>query len=110
MNRNHTRLSRSISFRLHEADYARVAYQAAAIDMRVNDLARRRTLDRDRQIIIQSHRRYDPALITQLIAIGNNLNQMTKRFHMTGRVSPHLEALCFKIEKLVDAATEEGEV
>ena len=110
MNRNHTRLSRSISFRLHEADYARVAYQAAAIDMRVNELARIRTLDRDRQVIIRSCRPYNPALITQLIAIGNNLNQMAKRFHMTGRVSPHLEALCIKIERLIDAAIEEGEI
>ena len=108
MIRSPARLSRSISFRLHEADYARVAYQAAVIDLRVNELARLRTLQNDPQIIIQQYRRYDPVLITQLIALGNNLNQMVKRFHMTGRVSPHLESLCIKIEQLIDAAIDEG--
>ena len=110
MNRSHLRLSRSISFRLHEADYARVAYQAAVIDLRVNELARMRTLQNDQQIIIQQNRTYDPVLITQLIALGNNLNQMVKRLHMTDRVSPYVEALCFKIEQLIDAAIEEGEI
>ena len=105
-----TRLSRSISFRLHEADYAKVAYQAAVIDKRVNELARMRTLQSKRPVIIKTNRRYDPALVIQLIAIGNNLNQMVKRFHMTGRVSPQLEALCFKIERMIDDAIEEGDV
>lgn len=110
MSRNLTRLSRSISFRLHEADYARVAYQAAVIDKRVNELARMRTLHSKRPIIIRTNRRYDPSFIVQLIAIGNNLNQMVKRFHMTERVSPQLEALCFKIEQMIDTAIEEGDV
>ena len=110
MIRNPNRLSRSISFRLSEADYARVAYQAAAIDMRVNELARLRTLENDRQIIVRSQRSCDPAFIVQLIAIGNNLNQMVKRLHMTGRVSPHIEALCIKIDQIIDAAIEEGEI
>ena len=109
MSRPHVRLSRSISFRLHEADYARVAYQAAVIDLRVNELARMRTLKNDQQILIRQYSRHDPALVTQLIALGNNLNQMVKRFHMTGRISPHLEALCYKIEQLIDTAVEEGE-
>ena len=106
---NH-RLSRSISFRLSEADYALVAYKAAVINTRVNELARMRTLGNNQEILIQTYRSYDPRLITQLIALGNNLNQMVKRFHMTGRVSPHLETLCFKVEELIDAAIEEGEV
>lgn len=107
MSTSHGRLSRSISFRLNEADYARVAYHAAVIDVRVNELARSRTLHGDRQIIIEHRRCYDPRLVSQLISLGNNLNQMVKRFHMTGRVSPHLESLCMKIEQLIDDAIEE---
>ena len=107
MNDKLKRLSRSISFRLNEADYTRVAYQAAVVNCRVNEVARMRTLQSDQQIIIQQYRSYDPALITQLIALGNNLNQMVRRFHMTGRISPHLDALCIRINQLIDLAIEE---
>jgi len=105
--RNPARLSRSISFRLNEADFARAAFHAAALNVRVNELARMHTLDGKQPIMIQMHRAHDPSLITQLVAIGNNLNQMVKRFHVTGRVSPHLDALCQKIERIVDAAIQD---
>lgn len=110
--RSPARLSRSISFRLNDADFTRVAYQAAVLNLRVNELARMRTLGSEQQpIILQTHRTYDPSLITQLIAIGNNLNQMVKRFHVTDHVSPYLEALCRKIERIIDAAIQdEGDV
>ena len=109
MTRSPARLSRSVSFRLNEADYARLAYQAAVLNLRVNELARILAMDQGPTMSVQIYRSVDPALITQLIALGNNLNQMVKRFHMSGRVSPHLADLCLKIEELIDRAIEEGD-
>ena len=101
------RLSRSVSFRVNEADYARMSFQASSLGIRVNELARLRALSEKLQMTLKTTRKTDPALISQLIAIGNNLNQMTKRFHMTGRVSPYLEPLFTKIENLIDQAVGE---
>ncbi|MGB0372016.1 MAG: plasmid mobilization protein, partial [Opitutales bacterium] len=101
------RLSRSVSFRVNEADYTRMSFQAASLDIRVNELARLKALSERLQMTLKTTHKTDPALISQLIAIGNNLNQMTKRFHITGRVSPYLDPLCAKIEKLIDQAVGE---
>ena len=107
--RKPARLPCSVSFRLSAADYARLSYDAAAANLRVNELARQRTLADNPAPTLTSHRRTDPALIVQLIAIGNNLNQLVKRFHITGRAPPNLENLCRRIEHLIDAAMQEGD-
>jgi len=101
------RKSRSISFRLSEADYARLAYQAAGLNLRVNDLARRLALNGTDPLAVKTYRQNDPALIQQLLHVGHNLNQLTKNAHIFGRISPQVPALCQRIERIIDQALEE---
>jgi len=96
------RKSRTVSFRLNEADYARLAYQAAAVNLRVNELARSLVLSKASQIRVVTHQQQDPALIQQLLHIGHNLNQLTKNAHIFGRVSPQVARLCSRIEDIID--------
>lgn len=105
--RNPSRLARSVSFRLCEADYARLAYQAAVADLRINEFARRRVLQEQCSISITMLRQTDPALIQHLLSIGNNLNQLTKNAHIFGRVSPQVTTLCERIERIIDVAVDD---
>ena len=98
------RMPHVISFRITEKDYTLLAHKAATADISVNDLARRICLSRVEQIVIAPSRAVDPALITQIHYIGHNLNQMAKRMHMSGRISPHVDDLCRRIEALIDEA------
>lgn len=93
-----------VVFRLTDGEHHDLACQAEKLGRRVNDLARRLFLSAlgtpDQKPV------YDPALISELNAIGNNLNQITKRLHMTGRLSPSIPDLCQRIEALIDEAIE----
>lgn len=98
------RKSRVISFRVTDSEFARLAHRAATANMRVNDLVRMMALQKAEKLKVETFMRYDPMLISELNRIGNNLNQMVKRFHATGRISPHMEALCNRIDALIDEA------
>ncbi|MBB5353681.1 hypothetical protein HNR46_003942 [Haloferula luteola] len=91
-----------IVFRLTPAEHACLSRQAQQLGHRANELAR--------SLVLSSLERpedeapLDPALISELNYIGHNLNQITKRLHMTGRLSPTIPALCRRIEALIDEA------
>lgn len=104
------RRSHVISYRLTDSEYARLAHRAAATNTRVNELAKTLALTKSETLKVETFMRYDPMLINELNRIGHNLNQMIKRFHMTGRISPHMEALCDRIDQLIDQAIDEKEV
>ena len=70
----------------------------------MNDLARRLILSRFATLKTNDDNHLDPVLVQQLIRIGNNLNQITKRMHMTDRISPTLDGLCLRIEEIIDEA------
>lgn len=93
-------------FRISEAEFLRLAQKAAASDMGVNEFARLLTLSREAQIEIQTCEKADPALISQLGRIGNNLNQLVHNAHIFGRVSPKVEELCEQIEQIIDGAAD----
>lgn len=99
------RRSKVISYRVTDGEHSRLADRAATANMRVNELAKKLALSRADNLKVETFMRYDPMLISELNRIGNNLNQMVKRFHMTGRVSPYMEALCDRIDQLIDEAT-----
>ncbi len=98
-----TNKTRNVSFRLTEAEYARLAHQATTANMRVNHLARKLTTSKAKRLTITTHQSHDPALIRQLYHIGHNLNQLTKAAHL-GRISPQIEALCQRIDTLMNRA------
>jgi hypothetical protein len=108
--KNRTALaSRLVVFRLTEAEYGQLEAIAARAGLRVNELARRITRRGRNRVTVQVTRRHDPAFIAQLRAIGNNLNQLTFRSHLTGEISPKVESLCDEIRQMVlEAVREDG--
>lgn len=100
------RKARVVSFRVTDSEFARLAQRAAAANMRLNDFVRTIALTKTDTLKVKTYMRYDPMLISELNRIGNNLNQMVKRYHVTGKTSPYLEALCDRIDELIDQAIE----
>lgn len=100
-------LSRYVSFRVSEARYADVEAIASRAGMRVNELARRLFHRGSRRVTVQVTRRVDPALITELRYIGNNLNQVVRNIHLRGRIPSKLEDLCAEIQRIVVAAAQD---
>ncbi|BCX48607.1 mobilization protein [Haloferula helveola] len=98
------RLTRIVRFRLTEADHIRLAREAETVDMSVGELARALTLSRVERLVIEATASHDPALVRQLYHIGHNLNQLTKNAHIFGRIQPRVEALCRRIDALMDEA------
>ncbi|MBK1883525.1 hypothetical protein JIN85_13955 [Luteolibacter pohnpeiensis] len=92
-----------IVFRLTSSEYECLLEQALQLGHRVNELARMLVISSLE--VGEDERTLDPAFVTGLNYIGHNLNQITKRMHMTGRLSPSLTALCERIEALIDEAT-----
>ncbi len=101
------RLTHQIIFRVTDDDFHRLESLAAKSGLGVNELARQLTRRGGRRLVIQVARRHDPAFITQLQRIGLNLNQLVKRAHILGGVSPRVDLLCEQIEGLVQDATAE---
>ncbi len=91
-----------IVFRLTSAEYRNLTHRAKQLDRRANELARILLLS----VLEKPERKppHDPAVVSELNYIGHNLNQITKRMHMTGRLSPAVIALCQRIEALIDEA------
>ncbi len=97
-----------ISYRVTESEYTRLAHRAATTNMRLNELAKTLALSKSDTLKVETFMKCDPMLISELNRIGNDLNQMVKRFHLTARVSPLMETLCDRIDQLIDQAIEAG--
>ncbi|WP_425503903.1 plasmid mobilization protein [Cerasicoccus frondis] len=99
--------TRIVSFRLNDAEHARLAHKAASANMRINEFARRASLSGGGRISIRTVKQCDPALMKQLYHIGHNLNQLVKNAHIFERVSPQVDELCHRIDRLMDEALNE---
>lgn len=99
--------SRIVSFRLNEAEHARLAQKAAVANLRINDFARRASLSGGSRLTVRTVKRCDPALLKQLYHIGHNLNQLVKNAHIFGCVSERVDELCHRIDRLMDEALHE---
>ena len=96
--------SATVIFRITQSESLRLSHKAAAMGVSVNALARQMALGGSETVQVRTHNHADPALIQQLHHIGVNLNQITKRFHITGNTPRHLETLCKRINALMDKA------
>lgn len=101
-----SRKNRIIIFRVSEAEFLQLAQKAAAANLRVNDLVRELALSPFARVRIETVKAIDPALLKRLDRLGNNLNQIAMRGHLTGRVSPRVEELCEMIGEIVVEAAE----
>ena len=101
------RRSRHVIFRLTEAEYEALCAVAARAGLAPNELGRRLIRRGQRRLVIVTHKRCDPAFLKRLDQLGNNLNQVAKNSHIFGRLSPRLEELCERIDRLVTQAIEE---
>ena len=101
--------SKYVSFRLTEAEYAVLEATACRAGLGVNELVRRLARRSGGRVIIHTTKRYDPAFIAQVRAIGTNLNQLTHNAHIYGRISPKIGEICDEIRRIVFAAAEESE-
>ncbi|MBB5353695.1 hypothetical protein HNR46_003956 [Haloferula luteola] len=103
----HLKRRRVISFRTTVSEFARLSFNAQVADCPVHQWVRDRVIDEIRQpeITISSH--VNPALIHELHYVGNNLNQLVKNAHIFGRVSPKVEELCSRVDRLIERALKE---
>ena len=104
------RKTRKLCYRLSEAEYLKLSHKAASMGVSVNELARRLALDGSDALNVTVNERIDPALIQQFHHIGVNLNQAVKRFHMTGRSPKYLDAMCERIDALIDEAQSQEKI
>ena len=101
------RLSRQIIFRLSEPEYDGLCSKAQRAGLGPNDLARRLACKSEGRVVIKTYRYCDPAFLTRIDRIGNNLNQLVKSAHIFGRIAPEIEQLCQQIHGILDEALAE---
>ncbi|MBK1883778.1 hypothetical protein JIN85_15270 [Luteolibacter pohnpeiensis] len=98
---------RVVSFRTTRSEYARLEFNSAATLIQINQIARDRVLGQAIHPVIEIVPKVDPSLIQEIHYIGHNLNQLVKNAHIFGIVSPDVEALCLRIEHLINRAIAE---
>lgn len=95
-------LSEHINVRYTKPGYKAVLQKATAAGLEVSEYIRKASEGKE---ITARYRRgsLDAALVQQLISIGNNLNQMTRKFH-EGQTPPpaHLSELVDRINEIID--------
>lgn len=76
------RRDRQINVKLTEKEHAWVHKRALARGMKPTEFGRAQLLaERQTRQLPQTSAHLDPLFVAQLSRIGNNLNQMTRRFH-----------------------------
>jgi len=98
--------SRSIIFRLTEAEHALLSEEASKIGLTANELARSFARTPKGRISVKMHAQSDPAFIAELKRIGNNLNQLAKHANLYGDLPPQLEATCQEVRAIIVEAAE----
>jgi hypothetical protein len=95
-------LIHTVKFRLSEPDHVRLAGQAVALRLRVNELARQLVTERSRRRVATPA--LDPAVVIQLQAIGLRLREMLASGACDAGLSAIIGDLCLRIEQLIDHA------
>lgn len=84
--------SRSVGFKLTPSERADLESDAAAAGFRLSDYLRQICLRRRAPVVAATRRNPDAkALLFELSAIGNNLNQLTHRSHISGKMPERAE-------------------
>ncbi|MCP4368101.1 MAG: hypothetical protein GY797_08360 [Deltaproteobacteria bacterium] len=92
-------LTKHFQLRLTSADYAKLADASEDAGMTLTDYARQLILNG--RVIINQTRKLDHATFDQLRRLGILLNQLTKTSNATGKISPEILRLCYRIEHLL---------
>ncbi|HWL52834.1 MAG TPA: hypothetical protein VNQ90_10385 [Chthoniobacteraceae bacterium] len=100
------RLTHTIKFRLGEADYDRLARQAEAHHLRVNEFSRQMVTGRSAQMA--GAPALDPAVVIPLQDIGVRLRQMLGENTCPPAMRERIGGLCQSIERLIDHAIAGG--
>ena len=95
------RKTQLIIFRVTPSEYDFLSAVARRAGLSVHTLARHSALSKSKSLVIKRSQASDPALLKRLERIGNNLNQLVRRFHQSGRLSTMLLPLCDEIAKIV---------
>lgn len=95
------RKTQQIIFRVTPSEFDDLAATAKRAGLSVHTLARHSTLSKGKRLVIQRSQACDPALLKRLERIGNNLNQLVRRFHQNGRLGKMLQPLCDEIAHIV---------
>ena len=98
------RRSRQISYRLTEAEFRPLEAVAQRTGVRVNELARRLTVQGKVEAEQAASHAADPALIKRLDRVGWNLNQIVKNAHIYKNVPPVATEVCEEIRAIIKAA------
>jgi hypothetical protein len=101
------RRSRHVIFRLTEAEYDLLRHKAELAGLSPNELARRLTRKGRKTLVIRTSKRCDPAFLKRIDQLGHNLNQLVKNAHIFKRVSPQVDLICGKIDRVIDEALKE---
>lgn len=103
------RRSYQVIFRLNRREHDLLHHKAELAGLSPNGLARRFTCNGSKTLVIRTSQRCDPAFLKRLDQIGHNLNQLVKNAHIFGRVSPQVDLLCGKINRVIDDALKEDD-
>ncbi len=90
------RLTERVKFDLTRSDYTKALQSAKAAGMTLTPYARQQFLKG--KVIIKQTRQLDHAVYDQLRRLAINLNQLTKTSNATGKISPEILRLCYRIE------------
>lgn len=78
-----------LGVRLSAAERGQIENEAAKLELTASDYVRRCAI-RGTVRVIHDKRKADPQLVLNLLAIGNNLNQIARKLNMTDRVPANL--------------------
>ncbi len=98
-NENKARIKVMSPYRVTELERVKIKANASAARLSVSEYQRRQCIDG--QVIVQQSR-HDVEVVRQLLAIGNNLNQIAKKLHVTNRYhNERLETALLHLEKVL---------
>jgi hypothetical protein len=103
-----------VAFRLNDAERARLQRDADASGLAPNDVARAKVTGTHASVRLSSRRAESQAespamfeLRQQLMRVGVNLNQIARRFHMSGEHEPdELKNSCRELDAVLRAVLE----
>lgn len=104
MSDRHTKtpLVHTVKFRLGEPDHALLARQAAALRLRINELARQLVTERSRRRVAVPA--LDPAIVIQLQTVGVRLREILSAGAGDAGLRAGIGDLLLRIERLLDHA------
>jgi len=93
--------TKTIIFRLTDAEFAQLSLKASELGLSSNELARALARTPEGRTTVQTANAADPALIAEIKRIGNNLNQIAKHANLYGELPEQLDTVCLEVSALL---------